>query len=449
ILLSGTLTASFNRLLALGLTRFSPTLRPQTGSGFWRGFVMGCLISIVWTPCAGPILAAVIVQIATLKSNFFSVMTLFAFAVGAALPMLLIALWGQQVLGAFKWFSTHALAFRRFLGLMILATVAALIQPDLTDARLPHLTQSKPMPIRVAAISLQQGVWEPYSMPVQDFGDTWFNSKPLDAKTLQGKVVLIDFWTYSCINCLRTLPEINNLYSEYRDKGLVVIGVHTPEFEFEKNPANVRLAIERLGVMYPVVLDNQFNLWQAFKNHYWPAQYLVDASGRVVYEHFGEGGAAVLDNNIRFLLHVDTLPMSTKAMPAASLQIQQQTPETYLGFARSDAYFRPEMRLSDKSELFTYPKTLSDNAWGLSGQWRVHADCIESMQASSGIRLHFYAHKVFAVMGPVSAKPVNLTVLLNGKAITKEQQGKDVIDGHVLVDSNRLYDLVRLQSTNT
>ena len=446
-LLSVRLTSVFNQVLRRGLNLFSsqmPSVSP--GGGFLRGFMLGGLISVVWTPCAGPILATVIVQIATQQSNVISVVTLLAFACGSALPMLLIAVWSKQLVNSMGWFAAHGVLVRRILGGIILCAVGFLAWQETIQAA--ALSSADNLPVRVAPMSLEQGLWQPYAAPSLQGGELWFNSKPLSWADLKGRVVLIDFWTYSCINCIRTLPEIRQLAARYQGKGLVVIGVHAPEFAFEHQPENVQAAMKRYGISYPVVLDNQFIIWRAFNNHYWPAQYLVDRSGRVVYQHFGEGSFDVLDNNIRFLLKLPPVAKdSATVAPILSALVAHETAETYLGYARADSDLSPKLTIHDRVLEFIYPVYLPVDAWGLHGAWVVHADTLVASAAQARIKLHFSAHQVYAVMGPGALKSVVVRVRLNGQPIAADKAGRDVLDGQVKVDMHRLYHLVDLKQS--
>ena len=233
-------------------------------------------------------------------------------------------------------------------------------------------------------------------------------------ENLKGKVVLIDFWTYSCINCIRSLPFVIDWDHKYRDKGLIIIGVHFPEFEFGKNPENVRKAVAARHIAYPVALDNHFDTWTNFKNRYCPAFYLIDRKGRVVYKHIGEGDYEVTENNIRFLLGLNKIA----ALPKAAVNSAAETPETYLGRAQAN-HFSPD------------PEKLPPDHWGLSGKWRVEKERIIAEEAGAKLRLRFTAGKVFLVMGAAQEKPVEVSLTLNGKPA-----------GKLTIDQHKLYTLI-------
>jgi thiol-disulfide isomerase/thioredoxin len=276
-------------------------------------------------------------------------------------------------------------------------------------------------------------------MPELNGAIMWLNSPPLTRAQLKGKVVLVDFWTYSCINCVRTLPYITAWDAKYRDKGLVIIGVHSPEFEFEKKLDNVQAATVKYGIHYPVALDSDLATWSAFKNQYWPAHYLIDKNGQVVYTHFGEGDYDVTENNIRVLLGLGPekaeAPMTTDQAAHAD---SGQTQETYLGYSRAKNFVGDATH--DKAADYTFPNNLPLNNWALSGAWKIGAENITSEKPDAALRLNFAAKKVFLVLG-AGGKPVHLRVMLNGKPVTAGA-GADVKDGVVTVDRDALYELI-------
>lgn len=438
VMLSTYLTNTFNRMAQYvvgtmpGLARLN---QPQ--GGFLSGFIVGGLVAIVWTPCAGPILAAVIVQVVIQKSSLSSFITLLAFGFGVAIPMLLIALYSKQLIHAFDFFKSKSGLFRKLFGALIIASVAFMIYQDIGGAGSAIAPQSS---IKVAT-TLQNELWHPYPAPNIAGIETWINSPPLQLSMLKGKVVLIDFWTFSCINCVRTLPYLKMYYQKYHDKGLVIIGVHTPEFEFEKNPDNVRRAVRIDGIQYPVALDNEFVTWRNFGNHYWPAHYLIDKQGKVVYEHFGEGDYDITENNIRFLLGIDGFVSSMK------LNHNQfsfrETPETYLGYAHSDLILSPFIKIRDKPAQYVLPKHLPSGAWGLIGRWNVMADKIVSTAPNDAVTINFHARNVYVVMGNVTQKPIQVDVFLNGKPLLSNQ-GRDVVHGKIDVDKQSIYEIIAL-----
>jgi len=396
--------------------------------GLFSGILFGGLVAIIWTPCAGPILAAVIVQTVIQQTNLTSFFILCAFALGAAIPMTIIAFFGRKIIAKFSYIQTHTVFFRKLLGWIIILSVGYMIYSEQGIG----VANAGETVNQTVSNNLENGLSNPYLAPPISGIDAWINSAPLELSHLKGKVVLIDFWTYSCINCMRTLPYLNSWYNKYHDKGLIIIGVHSPEFDFEKNLNNVKDAALHDGIKYPVALDNHFQTWQNFNNRYWPAHYLIDKNGYVVYTHFGEGEYDITENNIRHLLNISD-PSTTEIheQPSSSLD---QTPETYLGYARSRQFASPEMISKDQSTAYTFPTHLEENAWALQGQWKITADRIISMQNNASIKINFYAKKVYIVMGNANAQKINIKIMLNGK----------IINDSMMVNKHALYPVVSL-----
>lgn len=253
----------------------------------------------------------------------------------------------------------------------------------------------------------------------------WFNSPPLNLAGLRGKVVLIDFWAYSCINCLHAIPHVEHLYETYRDKGLVVIGVHSPEFDFEKDRDNVREAVQRLGITYPVAVDNRHATWNAWHNQYWPAQYLIDQDGRLIGHHYGEGDYLRMENAIRLLLGLDMLRSqpSAEAQPAPA----GRSPEIYLGSRRQTQLASPEPG-DDGTRRFHLPATLPPDRYALQGVWAVSGEYVRLAAPDGALRLRFRAGKVHMVAS--AASPVSLELRVDGRA-----------QPPVTVQASRLYTL--------
>ncbi|WP_018576396.1 cytochrome c biogenesis protein DipZ [Legionella shakespearei] len=439
ILFSNYLTEQFNRLTQRFGSIGSAIAPHQEERGFWGGVLLGGLVAIIWTPCAGPILATIIVQIVIQQTNLMSFFTLLAFAAGAAIPMLIIALYGFKIRELFPVFKRHAGLTRKILAVILFLNLGFMIAQEKGLISSSIIEQT---PIRTANF-LEQGVWRPYEAPEIGGIESWINSSPLNLTDLQGKVVLVDFWTYSCINCVRTLPYLKDWYNKYHDQGLVIIGIHTPEFDFEKEADNVRAAVKHYGIHYPVALDNSFTTWQNFSNHFWPAHYLINKDGKVVYEHFGEGNYDVTENNIRFLLGLNK---TNTPMPIDSLASYFITPETYLGYKRADVALSPEI-ITDQTKTYQFPASLTENAWALAGEWLVQSDKITS-QGNAALKFHFKAGKVFIVMGKSGNKPIPVKLFLNGKPLI-ENKGKDVVDGTVVVDKYGLYEVVDLKQSES
>ncbi len=286
----------------------------------------------------------------------------------------------------------------------------------------------------------------------------WINSKPLTTKELKGKVVLVDFWTYSCINCLRSLPYIRAWANKYKDSGLVVIGVHTPEFDFEKELPNVRKAVQKFGITYPVALDSNHAIWDAFHNEYWPAHYFIDAKGRVRFEHFGEGNYDQSERWIQQLLK----EANAKPMPATAVSVRGEgveaaadsndvrSPETYIGYARAEHFASPGGIKENREKLYTAPSQPRLNQWGLAGDWVDHQQIAELKSAGGKIVYHFHARDLHLVLGPTTdGKPVRFRVTIDGQA-PGENHGVDTdAEGNGVVTGYRLYQLVRQKGAVT
>jgi thiol-disulfide isomerase/thioredoxin len=277
-------------------------------------------------------------------------------------------------------------------------------------------------------------------VPLKDYGaapdvhdiSAWINSRPLTLPKLRRKVVLVDFWTYSCINCLRTLPYLKAWDMRYRSKGLVILGVHTPEFAFEHDLGNVRAAVKRLGVDYPVALDNSYGTWKAYSNNYWPADYLVDQAGRVRHVHFGEGDYAQTERNIRLLLaagKAGPLPQAGRDRDRTPLELR--TPESYLGYLRIGNYAGSPLR-TDRVAAYRFPASLTQDSYAYAGMWEVEGERIVAGN-NARLRLHFQARTVHLVITGRGS----VTVKLNGKTLPT-----------VRVDGARLYTLARQKSAS-
>jgi cytochrome c biogenesis protein CcdA/thiol-disulfide isomerase/thioredoxin len=389
---------------------FARLTRYRAGGG---GFLLGASLGLVFVPCAGPVLAAIATVAATNHVSFRAFALTLAYALGAATPMLLVAYGGQAMT---KRIRVEGPRLRFVAGLVIGAVALAIAfnadtrfqtaLPGYTQALQKHVEETGTARRALAKVTgakeraaapTQKGSSLPYygtAPPLSPDGQ-WFNSKPLTIAALRGKVVLIDFWTYSCINCLRTLPHLEAWYRDYAKDGLVIVGVHTPEFAFEHVASNVGAAVKRLGIRYPVVQDNAYGTWNNYSNSYWPAEYLIDRSGRVRSYHFGEGDYGTSEQNIRTLLGLGRAAhVASNAMPSGTI-----TPESYLGYQRLDPSRYVGTRVAgDKPKTYTGAKSVPANSLAYSGSWTVEGERIVAGK-DAGLTLHFHARDVYLVLG--------------------------------------------------
>jgi thiol-disulfide isomerase/thioredoxin len=319
----------------------------------------------------------------------------------------------------------HGYAMRRGFGVLMIA--AALSIASGFDLKLASLGGTDPAQI-YQSDGLLQGLETPAPAPEIAGITDWINSDPLTLQALKGRVVLIDFWTYSCINCIRTLPYVKKWYEAYKGDGFVVIGVHAPEFAFERKLENVQDAVLDYGITYPVALDNNVKTWNAYQNRYWPAHYLIDREGRLVYTHFGEGNYNVTEHNIRVLL-------GTKSKFSGEADVVRhpvgQSPETYLGYARAQNFVSPQGLVRDVQAIYTKPEALAPHQWALTGPWTASRKKVTS---GDGAVLHyrFVAGEVHLVMGSADGEPIEVLVRLGGADV-----------GMLIVSKQKLYTLVK------
>jgi cytochrome c biogenesis protein CcdA/thiol-disulfide isomerase/thioredoxin len=394
--------------------------RPRTEGS---GILLGASLGLVFVPCAGPVLAAVTALSATGESDFDTFLVAFVYALGAGGPMLAIAAGGQRLTRALGLVRRHAEGTRRVAGALIAATALAIVLG--ADQRLattiPGYTaalQDKVERSDAAKRELRKLRGKGEALPIVSEGRSsiapevrgitdWINTEPLTIRELRGKVVLIDFWTYSCINCLRTLPHLKAWDRAYRKDGLVIIGVHAPEFAFERVPGNVRTAVRKLGIEYPVALDNDYDTWTAYANQYWPAKYLIDRTGRVRFFHFGEGEYDQTETEIRRYLGENGAAKTKLPDPTPTGPL---TPESYLGYERLD---RTAARIVVNHEsTYQFPeRRLAPDELAFAGRIRVEPERIITGR-SARLRLQFRARKVHLVLGGSGA----VSVLLDGRA---------------------------------
>ncbi|MGE5273870.1 MAG: cytochrome c biogenesis protein DipZ [Verrucomicrobiota bacterium] len=407
------------------------------------GFLLGCALGFVFVPCGGPAIGFVTVSASAHEFGFKTIAVAVAYTLGVSAVLLAIAFGGRRAGNALR---VGVQRFRVAFGVVLAASAFALVfdldtklqtwlpnwtnfLQDRTEAsasgrkafeRTKNVTERTPVRSAAGTEAL------PDYGPAPDFAgiDKWVNSEPLTMAELRGKVVLIDFWTYSCINCLRTLPHLEAWDRVYRKAGLVIVGVHTPEFAFEHVRSNVEAAVKRLGVRYPVALDNDYGTWNAYGNQYWPAEYLIDRSGQVRHAHFGEGEYDVTEKSIRSLL--GEKPASPAADRLRDLTPSGPiTPESYLGYGRIDRFTGSKI-YPNKEATYAFPAALGRDDFAYAGRWTVQVQRIVAGK-DARLKLRYYARKVFLVLGGTGTVRV-------------------LVDGHphgvVRVTSDRLYTLV-------
>jgi cytochrome c biogenesis protein CcdA/thiol-disulfide isomerase/thioredoxin len=447
----------------------------DSSPGIVRSFLLGIATGLLWTPCAGPILGLILTGAALSGASAHTAILLLVYAAGAATSLALAVLAGGRVFAAMKRSLGAEEWIRRILGVAVLAGVAAAalgldrgVLTRLSLAGTSHLEQrlvalvapsnAQAQPVKTdadPAMMMSAGgnsAGVPSTLPDLSGASAWINSPPLTAESLRGKVVVVDFWTYSCINCLRTLPYVNAWYGKYKDSGLVVLGVHTPEFPFEKDEANVRKAVRDLGIDYPVAMDNDYRIWRAFNNEYWPAHYFIDAAGRVRYHHFGEGGYEESEAWIRSLLeernHQPAPNRATQiaasgAEAASDLQAVQ-SPETYIGYIRATNFASPGGFNQDAAQFYRAPARLKLNEWALTGRWKDEGQIATLLSATGGIVYRFHARDLHLVLGPANdGRPVRFRVTLDGKPPGADHGEDCDANGYGMVTESRLYQLIR------
>ncbi|HEX5309643.1 MAG TPA: cytochrome c biogenesis protein DipZ [Solirubrobacteraceae bacterium] len=468
--------ARLSRVAALG----AGGAQHAQGEGFRSGLLVGGALGLVYTPCAGPILAAVI---SVSAASGRSVAVAIAYALGSAAVLLALTLGGRSLFDRVRG-AGRGPALQRTLGVVMLLTALAMVggadvsfdqyvaehipEVNLTaglekskavESRLHELTgreakyaqagaKSAVAPENASDATLladARGLKNLGAAPEFHETQRWFNTpgeRPLTLASLHGRVVLVDFWTYTCINCIRTLPYLKAWDATYRDKGLTIVGVHTPEFSFEHDAGNVQNAIERFGIRYPIVQDNEMGTWNAYGNEYWPADYLIDAKGDVRYAAAGEGDYAQTETAIRALLaeaghNVGAISHPTDVVTPSEVA----TPETYLGTARAQGW-----RDGPHQGTHSYgapPSQLALNEFAFSGTWNIVGQPATAL-AGAGIDAEFKARNVYLVLSSAGEAPRSVQVLLDGRPISNADAGADVHDGSLTVRGQRLYSLVSL-----
>ncbi len=440
--------------------------RQLKGNDFGSGLITGLSLGIVWSPCAGPILAAIATLAATGQVNLTVILITFFYVLGVGIPLFIFAYAGQQLFTRTRFISAHLGRIQQIFGIIMLLTALAIytnydkyLQSQLLNAfpgtsnTLNSFETNDTVKNQLDVLKGQKspslstdnsGLFNAHD-PAPDFVgiNNWLGSKPLSIKDLRGKVVLVDFWTYTCINCIRTLPHVTSWYDTYKNDGFVVIGVHTPEFQFEHEANNVAQAIQMYNIHYPVAQDNDYATWNAYNNQYWPAEYLIDANGIIRRIHFGEGEYDQMEQAIRTLLQQKGTKISTPStnMPDTTPS-GQLSPETYLNAARMQYYY-PSGSTGEGTRDFTLENPLL-NSFSLGGTWTISQD--NATTGNNAVLVYnFNASKVFLVLRPPSSRQVSLIkVFLDGKAVNPNQAGTDVQNDTVTVDQDRLYNLIDL-----
>ena len=430
----------------------------------WSSLVLGVATGLLWAPCAGPILGIIFTAAAIQGATLGTTLLLLAYALGAATSLALALLVGGRVYQRMKS-SLHATEWvRRGLGALVIAGVLAIalgldtrVLAKLSSAQTNALESGIAQKLGLGGSQQTEakvGAGGRLDLPVEgrlpslDQLGPWINSAELKPEQLKGKVVLIDFWTYSCINCIRSIPYVRAWHEAYADDGLVVIGIHAPEFAFERNPENVRKAVADLGIQYPVALDNDLIVWTALKNNYWPAHYFFDAQGRQRYHHFGEGNYARSEMVIRQLLaEAGRAPKSASMakgitrgaeIPAAIASIR--SPETYIGYWRADRFVSPGGQVRDAAKTYaTAPLEL--NEWALEGSWTVKQQSGVLNSAPGAIAYRFHSRDLHLVLS--APKPARFRVTVDGKAPGIDAGADVKPDGTGVVTNERLYQLIR------
>lgn len=433
-----------------GIMNKASSTAANAGSGVGGGLLVGAIIGIIWAPCAGPILASILTLIAQEKELSKAALLLVSYSIGAGVPMLLVAYGGQAITTKIRGIAKYSTQLEKIFGVILLLLAFAiyfqydtLLQAKIVE-KFPSLNSNiestilgklgqESKELKSQSVNLNQPITNTMNkVKLDDYGiapdfkgiTKWLNSDPLTMEQLKGKVVLIDFWTYSCINCIRTLPYVTKWYDTYKDQGFVVIGVHAPEFAFEKETENVKTAIKRYGINYPVAQDNDMATWNNWENQYWPAHYLVDQQGKIRYYHFGEGKYDETENAIRQLLNqpLSTTPSATKERGGGEV-----SPEMYFGLARQ--------KFQDQGQMNTIPgngglvnfkyddfdhgiPVLAPSTYALDGQWNFDREKAES-KGKSAIYIRWLGKKLNIVAS--SKVPQTICVVIEGKCVQQTE----------------------------
>jgi cytochrome c biogenesis protein CcdA/thiol-disulfide isomerase/thioredoxin len=453
------------------------------GSHVLPSLLLGVATGLLWAPCAGPVLGLILTGAALKGASVGTTLLLLAYAAGAATSLALALAVGGRLFAAMKRSLGVGDWIRRGLGVAVLIAVIAIafgldtgfltrvslsgtasLEQSLIDRISPAstsagasmgpstvMTDEPAMAMKAKPGAQEVNLGVEGGFPSLSGAEEWLNSPPLTREELKGKVVLIDFWTYSCINCLRAIPYVRAWAEKYKDHGLVVIGVHTPEFAFERKVSNVRAAVAELKIEYPVPIDNEYKIWRAFDNQYWPAHYFIDAKGRIRYHHFGEGEYDRSERVIQQLLaeagdegySAALVSVTASGAQAAPDDSDVKSPETYIGYNRADNFVSPGGIAEDESHDYA-SAPLQLNQWSLSGDWTVGAENAALNKQDGRIAYRFHARDLHLVLGPAADnKPIRFRVSIDGAA-PGTKHGADIdADGRGVVEGQRLYQLIR------
>ncbi|ORC36981.1 hypothetical protein B4O97_04980 [Marispirochaeta aestuarii] len=405
-------------------------------SGFGGGLMVGGSLGLLWTPCVGPIMASVISLAVSQQVDGGSVVIVLAYSAGTAVPMFGVMLGGRRLLNRVPKLVANTGRIQRIFGIvMIVAGIsiamgadrrfqtmvldvfpdygsgltffedAAFIRREL-DSRSGNRNGNTETEGASKPLSLEN---RPEKGILENFGNApeivtqgeWFNSRPLKMEDLRGKVVLVDFWTYSCVNCVRTMPYLRAWYEAYADQGFEIIGVHSPEFAFERDPENVARAMKDLSIRWPVVLDNDFRQWRAYNNRYWPAHFFIDAEGVIRYFHFGEGEYENSEKVIRSLLAEAGKTPEKTAEASAWEGLHSRTAETYLGYRRAEGFLSEALLKRNEPMGYSIDRVPENGEWALEGEWLIRADSIQ-ISGQGAIELGFYSKEIYVVIEPLT-----------------------------------------------
>ncbi|HXZ33014.1 MAG TPA: cytochrome c biogenesis protein DipZ [Terriglobales bacterium] len=439
---------------------------PTPPNSVGRSLVLGISTGMLWAPCAGPILGLILTGVALQGPGTRSSLLLLSFALGAATSLGIALLAGGKVFSALKRSLSIEAWIRRGLGVAVIAGVVAIAlgwdtklltklsfvnTAKAEEQLINKLHTERPVVLAASAAAASPALDDEGPLPDLSGAVAWLNSPPLSTKSLRGKVVLIDFWTYSCINCLRALPYVEGWATKYKDAGLVVIGVHTPEFAFEKERSNVEKAVRDLKVTYPVAIDSDYRIWQAFNNEYWPAHYFIDGKGRIRYHHFGEGEYDESERVIQELLKENGAQLSSSSIVIVSGTGAEAapggdvgSPETYIGYRRAEHFASTERIARDSRYTYTPQPRLSLNQWALGGNWKVGEESAVLQTTPGKIVFRFHARDLHLVLGTTKdGKPVRFAVKLDGTPPGDDHGADTDGNGSGTVQGHRLYQLIR------